>query len=345
MNRSPDLRDHPSPMVCPLRRIGGSSPPPEHTTDSSDNHYNYQAEYKDAYSSGDNSYHKKENGYSSKQNTLLKYYHQSTSFTNSSDSNVSPLIRSTRGTYQKQNSLDLSSLSLETSYWEHDNYRKSESRHSDSSPEFYNLNTESRSSNESKYLIDNFNEMGKYSPSFDQGYHTLISPSPASTKTTLWREEDNLFKGKILQRKNNSFDKLPDVLVVKIFTYLKSMDLSVCSRVCKRFDKLVWNPILWRNIYIEGENISGDKAVRGVLRQLCGQGRTGACPYVQKLFVVDGAKITDRGLLLLARRCPELVHLQVHASTISNGAVYEVISRCPNIQHVDVTGNKNVFEK
>lgn len=113
----------------------------------------------------------------------------------------------------------------------------------------------------------------------------------------------------------------------------------MCARVCRRFDVLAWTPVLWRTIQLEGENISGDKAIRGVLRQLCGQGRTGACPSVEKVHLTDGCKLTDRSLLLLARRCPELTHLQIQGSvTVTNAALAEVTTRCTNLQHLDVTG-------
>lgn len=118
------------------------------------------------------------------------------------------------------------------------------------------------------------------------------------------------------------------------------MDLSICARVCRRFDVLAWTPILWRSIQLEGENISGDKAIRGVLRQLCGQGRTGTCPNVERVHLIDGCKLTDRGLLFLARRCPELTHLQIQGSVaVTNAALTEITSRCMNLQHLDVTGN------
>lgn len=120
------------------------------------------------------------------------------------------------------------------------------------------------------------------------------------------------------------------------------MDISVCARVCRRFDVLAWTPSLWRTIQLEGENISGDKAIRGVLRQLCGQGRTGACPSVERVHLTDGCKLTDKGLMLLARRCPELTHLQIQGSVaVTNAALAEVTTRCINLQHLDVTGNNN----
>ncbi|KAJ8926865.1 hypothetical protein NQ314_020716 [Rhamnusium bicolor] len=121
------------------------------------------------------------------------------------------------------------------------------------------------------------------------------------------------------------------------------IDLSVCAQVCRRFDILAWTPSLWRVITLEGETVSGDRAIRGVLRQLCGQGRTGACPSVERVHITNSAKLSDKSLLLLARRCPELTHLQLQGcNNVTNNALFEVATRCNNLQHLDVTGELKV---
>lgn len=175
--------------------------------------------------------------------------------------------------------------------------------------------------------------LGRSSPCPDQGYHTLVSPSPPC-----W-PETALTKGKRSQTRSCCFDRLPDDVVLKVFSWLTSSELCVCARVCRRWEVLAWEPSLWRTITLSGENTCGDKAVRGVLRRLCGQGRTGACPTVERVFLTDGAKLTDKGLILLSRRCPELTHVQLQGcSTITNVAVFELATRSTNLQHLDLTG-------
>lgn len=257
--------------------------------------------------------------------------------------------------YQKKTVLELSSLSVNDRYWGGIHNKSSEQcqtkamcRHRGISQDFYsrNVRSDQRISSPTlfscNYLVDNFNKLGKSSPNLDQGYHTLVSPSPGPSIANPWAETNmnaNLFKGKKVHSKNNSFDKLPDDVALKIFSWLHSYDLSVCARVCRRFETLAWRPSLWRTITLYGEHISGDKAIRGVLRQLCGQGRTGACPSIEKVYLSDGVKLTDRGLILLARRCPELTHLQIHGCTdITNPALFELVTRCTNLQHLDITG-------
>lgn len=204
------------------------------------------------------------------------------------------------------------------------------------------------------------------SPCLDQGYHTLVTGGGGggdvgagggscanlpllqqyhhqyhqhqqhrSTTATKHRRSQSRATAVV----GSHFDRLRDELVLKIFGYLGTADLCACAAVCHRWENLAWEPILWRTIALCGENTCGDKAVRCVLRRLCGRTRTGACPQVQRLFLSDGTKISDKGLTALARRCPELTHVQLHGSpNITNAAVSELVSRCPNLQHLDVTG-------
>lgn len=198
--------------------------------------------------------------------------------------------------------------------------------------------------------LDPSYKLGRLSPSFDQGYHTLVSPSPGPSTPGPWTDYNPLSpsvttgKGKKLSKSSSSvFDKLTDEDIIKIFSWLDSNDLCVCARVCKRWEAIAWEPQLWRIIKLSGENLCGDKAVRGVLRKLCGQGTTGACPTVERVLFSDGAKITDKGLTQLSRRCTEITHLQLHGcSAVTNNAIFELVTKCMNLQHLDLTG-KFVF--
>lgn len=202
----------------------------------------------------------------------------------------------------------------------------------------------------------NHHKLGRSSPSLDQGYHTLVSPSPGPSTPGPWIDPHpvimqspgspsgvTLFKGKKLNSKSSPFDRIADDSMLKIFSWLDSTDLCSCARVCRRWENLSWEPSLWRSIKLNGENLCGDRAVRGVLRRLCGQGRTGACPNVERVLLCDGARLTDKGLTLLARRCPELTHLQLQGcATVTNPALFELATRCTNLQHLDLTGNSRL---
>lgn len=134
------------------------------------------------------------------------------------------------------------------------------------------------------------------------------------------------------------------LLLLQVFSWLSSSELCICARVSRRWETLAWQPSLWRTITLAGEGVCGDKAVRGVLRRLCGQNRTGACPTVERVFLSDGARLSDKGLTLLARRCPELTHVQLQGcAAITNTAIFELATRSTNLQHLDITGKVYIF--
>lgn len=54
----------------------------------------------------------------------------------------------------------------------------------------------------------------------------------------------------------------------------------------------------------------------------------------------DGCRMSDRGMQLVSRRCPELTHLQVqYCVAVTNRALFDLVTKCSNLQHLDITGN------
>lgn len=244
-------------------------------------------------------------------------------------------------------------------------------------------------------LSDGLCNMGRFSPSLDQGYATLVSPSPTGHHPS--STSSGLVVSSSGNTKNNSssvvggggvgsagggititsstpattprrglatngtvtgtaigpppwnrkgpyrcgpyFERLPDEAVVKIFSWLDSCELCNVARVCRRFEQLAWRPVLWKCITLRGEHLNGDKTLKMIFRQLCGQSCNGACPEVERVMLADGCRISDKGLQLLTRRCPELTHLQLQTCVgVSNQALVEALTKCTNLQHLDVTG-------
>ncbi|XP_060516149.1 F-box/LRR-repeat protein 7-like [Cylas formicarius] len=345
MNQPPTgLHERLSPRLtaCPLVRLGHNNSSTDETNTSNDDADKYHYQYGDFNNLNDERYYRnpssvsrsyRQNRQPSSEDSdyLHSYYDQPRSYLDYDRNSMHSPLASGNLNYSKE-SVELSSLFLSRSYWD-DEYESKEAGRETSDPYFRMQHKVS----DTHYLLDSFSQLGKSSPSLDQGYATLVAPT-GSLANNIW-SDGNIYKGKRYQSKNNSFDKLSDELVVKIFSFLNSIDLSLCAQVCRRFDTLAWTPSLWRVISLEGDHISGDKAIRGVLRQLCGQGRTGACPSVEKLHVGNGAKLSDKSLMLIAKRCPELTHLQLQGCpNITNNALFEIATRCTNLQHLDLTG-------
>lgn len=100
-------------------------------------------------------------------------------------------------------------------------------------------------------LVDGItSRLGRFSPSFDQGYHTLNSPSVSAAANN--SQPSSHARGR--SKMDTVFCRLSDDVCIKIFSWLDGSDLCNVSRVCKRFDSLVWRPELWKAITLKGKN-------------------------------------------------------------------------------------------
>jgi hypothetical protein len=145
----------------------------------------------------------------------------------------------------------------------------------------------------------------------------------------------------------SQFDRLPDNCVINILSFLSSNQLVKCSRISRRFYFLAWEPELWSDIVLEGGyQIDTDLALKTIIRLLS---RNAGLPNKQhslNSLVLNGCQsLTDRGLAIVARRCPHLTKLEIQWCTnITNGGLMDLVTKCPLLDHLDVTGkNKYVY--
>lgn len=139
---------------------------------------------------------------------------------------------------------------------------------------------------------------------------------------------------------SSPFDRLPDKCLVKVMASLNSNDLVRCSRVSRRFYFLAWEPELWTGINLAGENVDADLALKTIIRLLSRNSDNNRPPHQLSSFVLGGCRrLTDRGLAILARRCPNLARLEIqHCVNVTNGGLMDLLTKCPLIEHLDVTG-------
>lgn len=165
----------------------------------------------------------------------------------------------------------------------------------------------------------------------------------------------------------NVFDKLTDEVILRIFSNLSANELcQSCSRVCRRWYYLTWDPYLWRSITFSDSNLNLDKGLRAVLRLLS---RDAYCrhkptyslgddldhyltttsskssasrsvPLPVEVIRVDGSfTLTDRGLSLLARKCGDLRSLYMRGCpNATDAGLTELMSKCAQLERLDVTG-------
>lgn len=100
----------------------------------------------------------------------------------------------------------------------------------------------------------------------------------------------------------------------------------------------MWEPSLWTRIQINDENINIDKALKLLLRRLSEE-TPHVCLNLKSMNLKQCVRLTDKGMHLISKRCPELMHLELNGcSNITNMALSEVVSCCLNLQHLNVTG-------
>ena len=132
------------------------------------------------------------------------------------------------------------------------------------------------------------------------------------------------------------FERLPDGVVLKILSYLNTNDKVRCSRVCRRFYFLAWDPELWAEISLTGETTDADLALKTVMRLLA---RNSVKHSPQSMTLNGCSRLTDRGLAIIARTCPQLRRLEIqNCVNVTNGGLMDLVSKCQLVDHLDVSG-------
>ena len=175
-----------------------------------------------------------------------------------------------------------------------------------------------------------------YSPMMCSG-SPLVTPPPQN-----WRDSsyDMMLKR---NGRRPTIEALPDEAMLRILSFLPTNHLCRCARVCARWYNLVWEPSLWTRIQINDENLNIDKALKLLLRRLSYE-TPHVCLTLESINLNRCVRLTDKGLHLISRRCPELRHLEMNGCrNVTNMALCETVSKCINLQHLNVTGKTIVF--
>ena len=174
-----------------------------------------------------------------------------------------------------------------------------------------------------------------YSPIMLEASSSMLTPPPPQR----WRDSPLDLMLKKNGRRWCSIDSLPDEAILKILQFLPTNYLCRCARVCTRWYNLVWRePSLWTRVHINDESLNVDKALKLLLRRLS-QFTPHVCLTLESINLRNCVRLSDKGLHLIAKRCPELRQLELNGCrNITNMALCEVVSRCINLQHLNVTG-------
>ncbi|XP_002736348.1 F-box/LRR-repeat protein 17-like [Saccoglossus kowalevskii] len=138
-----------------------------------------------------------------------------------------------------------------------------------------------------------------------------------------------------IQRKNKTFhiNDLPRFLFLHMLTNFTVPQLLNCvSLVCKYWYELCYDSSLWRVINLEDYKMLPDKALLKL---------TNISDNVIYLNVSDCRKVTDNGVVAMARQCPNLQELVAIRCTQLTVLSYSAIGEyCHKLHCINVSGNK-----
>ena len=154
----------------------------------------------------------------------------------------------------------------------------------------------------------------------------------ASSLSVKYNSSSSLVRGS-----SSPFDLLPDNVLLNILSYLPTNSLCQTASVSRRFYFLSWDPSLWNDIDLSGDDkLNLDLALVTCLKIVCRSQRTS---LVQRVRLNGCSRLSDVGLSAVATRCPELRQLTVkRAPNVTNSGVMEIVKGCPSLTHLDLTG-------
>ena len=167
--------------------------------------------------------------------------------------------------------------------------------------------------------------------------------SPPRTKKTAKRCTTPVKAARPAGRRSTChLDRLPDNLLVKIMSYLTSLDIVNVSRTCKKLYFLSWEPDLWTTLSLTAApHLDTDRAIKSILEVLA---RNSGLSALRCVVLNGSTRLTDRGLGLLARRAGQLGQLEVqHCPGVTNGGLLDLVARCPRLHHLDLTGRGQFY--
>ena len=155
----------------------------------------------------------------------------------------------------------------------------------------------------------------------------------AATAKRVKIAEDPAPKEPKANRTCDLFARLPDEVVYSIFCNLDCRDLEVCRQVCRRWNKCVLTPSLWKSLHL-----SGDTCTIKLFRQLLDR----AGRHLRLLSIRNSSSLCDSALSYLtdAKAYQTLEVLDLSHNMFSNDSLLSVFRkvRWTNLHVVNLRG-------
>lgn len=134
-------------------------------------------------------------------------------------------------------------------------------------------------------------------------------------------------------------NSLQDGILLKILSYLNTLELCKASGVCRRWQRLAWDPILWNKIEIVNYKESNiNRVLRNLLATLA-EGTQGYCLTVYNVRLSGCELLSDKALGSLARYCIDLEKLEIDGCCcITSKGLQDLLLNCHNLSHLNLSG-------
>lgn len=112
-----------------------------------------------------------------------------------------------------------------------------------------------------------------------------------------------------------TIDKLPDKVLLNIFSYLSHLEICRMARICRRWRQVAYDTKLWKNVSLR--------------------------PEVSGLHV---GSLETLLALISVRFGPSLRYIELPIELITHTVLHELAAKCPNLTHMLLdfsTGNTN----
>ena len=185
------------------------------------------------------------------------------------------------------------------------------------------------------------NEMLQFD--FEQGTQdvsTIRKHSPLSSVDSQYYGSDSSISsttGLVYSSSDTNISALTSDMLLHIFSYLPTTnDVCRISQVCRKWYDVYLAAELWESITITNSvDLEIDVVINMLLQRLAFK-TSHACLCVKQIRLDGCYRLTDNGIKMISRRCPELRSLEIASCFhVTTAGLYDVLTNCPNLAYLN----------
>ncbi|XP_045471252.1 F-box/LRR-repeat protein 15-like [Harmonia axyridis] len=168
--------------------------------------------------------------------------------------------------------------------------------------------------------------------------------------------------GNEFEKTVGGFNRLPQHILLKIFSHLKEKDLHTVQQVCQRWKQGALNPSLWKNLKIQklrttdSVNMALQKIwmfgqlekvyIKDVIEASALLRQVYRClPNLKYLIIRYCNNLSAQTMRAVLRKCKQLEMLDLKGTTFRDNSIFEELPRLPNLRILNLSDNGNLTTK